>query len=212
MNEKINKPLFQQLQARWPETDDYLTRVGQINNDLMTMREIEYYENHIPDWLERLAIGENDLVKEPNPMHILALLYDRGVNVPSRMTVPEFRELQRGYELSENGEMLFPADSLETDSNCEVLEDSRYLPDSLGEEADARLLALPELESTLRTWVDQVMHNFLKDTPPVTLQQAFLGVHLISYLLQDQARPELWEDSLRSLRSSKFFEKAGNLQ
>lgn len=212
MNEKINKPLFQQLQARWPETDDYLTRVGQINNDLMTMREIEYYENHIPDWLERLAIGENDLVKEPNPMHILALLYDRGVNVPSRMTVPEFRELQRGYELSENGEMLFPADSLETDSNCEVLEDSRYLPDSLGEEADARLLALPELESTLRKWVDQVMHNFLKDTPPVTLQQAFLGVHLISYLLQDQARPELWEDSLRSLRSSKFFEKAGNLQ
>lgn len=209
MNEKTSKPLFQQLQDRWPETDNYLTRVGQINNDLMTLREIDAHEQHIPGWLERLAIGENDLVKAPNAIRLLELLHQRGVSVPSRMTVPAFREIQREYEVSAHGERLFPEDSLETNPNYDVL-DSPYLT-TVGTEGDAQLLALPGLESALKSWVDQVMNNFLKDTPPVTLAQAFLMAHLAGYLLQEQARPELWEDSLRSLRSSKFFEKAGNL-
>lgn len=210
MNDKISKPLFHQLQDRWPETDNYLERVGQINNDLLTLREIDAHEKYVPGWLERLAIGKNDLVKKPNAIRLLALLHQRGVSVPSRMTVPAFREIQREYELSEEGEKLFPEDSLDTNPNYDVL-DSTYLT-TVGTEGDAQLLALPGLESALKSWVDQVMSNFLKETPPVTLAQAFLMAHLAGYLLQEQARPELWEDSLRSLRSSKFFERAGNRQ
>ena len=47
------------LQKSWPETTDYLRRVGQVNNDLAVLREMsqrEEYEVSLT-WLDHLEVG-----------------------------------------------------------------------------------------------------------------------------------------------------------
>ncbi len=52
-----DQEMLAKLHATWPETTDYLTKLGQLNNDLMVLREIQAAEEYLPSWLERMAYG-----------------------------------------------------------------------------------------------------------------------------------------------------------
>lgn len=205
-----NQPLMQQLNQTASQTDDYLMRVGLINNQLMTNRESAAIEELIVDWLDELAITSEDLTKQPEPMHLLQMLHSEGISVPSRMTVSDFRELQREFELDSVGEMLFPADSVQVDPLHDVL--TRRSTSTASPSGDAQLFALPELESRLKSWADKKLQTAGAPVENLTFQQACQVANLATYLLQAEAGEAWWVESLQLLRSSEFFKTAANPQ
>ncbi len=49
--------MLAKLQARWPETTDYLTKLRQLNNDLMVLREVQAAEKDVPSGLDLLVFS-----------------------------------------------------------------------------------------------------------------------------------------------------------
>ena len=205
-----NQPLMHQLNQTASQTDDYLMRVGLINNQLMTNRESAAIEELIVDWLDELAITSEDLTKQPEPMHLLQMLHSEGISVPARMTVSDFRELQREFELDSVGEMLFPADSVQVDPLHDVL--TRRSTSTAGPSGDAQLFALPELESKLKSWAAEKLQTVGAPEESLTFLQACQVANLATYLLQAEAGEAWWAESLQLLRSSEFFKTAVNPQ
>lgn len=89
-----------QLQATWPETADYLQRVGQVNNDLMVLRDLaarDEYEASLT-WLDHLAVDVEDLTEKPSAVMVLWFLHRQGIPVKSAVSVPAFQEIQDEHE------------------------------------------------------------------------------------------------------------------
>lgn len=195
-----NESILRQLSERWPETDDYLRRVGQVTNDLMVMREILRADEYQPTWLEALAIDEVDLLKTPTAVEAMQFLFRQGIEIRSAEQVPDYQELRQ-----EQLEEYAAGDT----SIFEILEVPGF---AVRNETDAQLWALPELQEKVLAWATATAkrHDYRGD--PLTLTQAAILVQLCSFLEQEpEQSPGLAAESLRSALSSEFFEKAGNL-
>lgn len=188
-----------QLQNRWPDTDNYLERVGQINNDLMVMREFQAAQNHIPDFLERLAIGPGDLMKEPDGEEQLRFLYQQGIRVKSVEALPTFIEAQQEYRREKD------------DETMDILEDSYR---TIFFQAEAKIVAgMPEMQSKLTAWATQMLQMYAPTyQEPLSYLQVLMLLRLTVFLDQEDAGAEWREDSVRSLLSTSFFEKAAPRQ
>ncbi|MCS3427594.1 hypothetical protein [Leucobacter aridicollis] len=85
-----DQEVLAKLQATWPETTDYLTKLGQLNNDLMALREMQAADEHIPSWLEQEEWPKRAQLGEAQT-HLAALLSQleqetKGPSVPEHTT------------------------------------------------------------------------------------------------------------------------------
>lgn len=198
MSERLyNENLRRQLQERWPATDDYLTRVGQANNDLMVMDEILRAELTIPSWQDRLAIEDQDLRKRPRAHLVLRILLTKGVFVKSAKSIADYQEWLDAYEEDHSG----------PESLTEVMLRDPYFT-GFKEATSDQLWALPEFQDKVKTWAESITEAFGRPQQ-VSLAQAGMIVNLYQYLDQESTLThELAEGSMRSLFSSEFFKKA----
>lgn len=193
-----NETLRRQLAKRWPETDDYMTRVGQANNDLMVMAEILRAERTIPTWQDRLAIEDSDLMKRPQALIALRILHSKGVVVESAESIPDYWEWLEAYR-PESG-------AIETAT--ELLLKDPYVTEFRAE-TDEALWALPEFQDKLKAWANYITEVFNRPQK-VTLTQAAMIVNLYQFLDQElRLTHELAADSMRSLFSTDYYVKAG---
>lgn len=194
-----DQEILTRLQATWPETTDYLVRVGQVQNDLMVLRELQEADRAEASWMDELAIGEADLLQVPSGMSVLRFLWARWIRVQEATTVPEYAEAVR--EQQEMHENL-------SASTSELLEEPAF---ELQMAADARLWALPELQDTLTEWAQETASEHGRPSPKLTLTQATVLMQLVRYLDQaPEPSPEWAAELLRSALSSEFFAKAAN--
>ncbi|UTX53294.1 hypothetical protein [Leucobacter aridicollis] len=195
-----DQEMLAKLQATWPETTDYLTKLGQLNNDLMVLREMKAADEHIPSWLELLGYSEDDFMKTPTAMEVLRFLNQQGIVVQSRLTVPKFLEFHTDQEeLYEAGE----------ESTPEVLEVSPPL--ELRDEYDAMLWALPELQEKLVEWAKQTAARHGSPAPLMTLTQATILMLVVRALDHDLNKSPGWQaECLQSALSSEFYQKAAH--
>ncbi|GAA2823401.1 hypothetical protein [Leucobacter komagatae] len=197
-----DQEMLAKLQATWPETTDYLTKLGQLNNDLMVLRDIQAADEHIPSWLEILAYSEDDFAKTPTAMRVLRFLYERQIMVASRRTVPAFQELQVDREAR------YERDDVSTPELLEA-----YPPVELLEAEDAMLWALPELQKKLTAWAKETAARHGSPTPLMTLTQATILMLVVEALEQDlNTSPEWQAECLQSALSSEFYQQAGSPQ
>lgn len=189
------------LQASWPETADYLQRVGQVTNDLMVLRELaarDEYEATLT-WLDHLAIDVEDLTEMPSAAMVLWFLHKQGISVKSAVSVAAFREIQDEHEAQwREGSEATP----------NVLDEG---PFGLPEADDQALWALPELQRKLTAWADETAarHGYMQT--PVSLAQASILLLVCQFLEQEpEQSPEWAAECLRSALSSEFFAKAAN--
>ncbi len=183
---------------------DYLANVGLVNSRLSAERETKVREEMEAsrDWLNRLGYGKADLLRRPRVLKLLEFLSSEGIRVPELAQVPDYQELAAEQEAE------FQAGGSDTP---DLWENSRaWLP----EETENQLWALPALQQATVRWATLVLSRRLgEDTvtsTPLTFPQALLVVQLICLLAQQpgSVSDELVMESLRSLRSSAFFEKA----
>lgn len=197
-----DQEMLAKLQATWPETTDYLTKLGQLNNDLMVLREMQAAEEHVPSWLEQMAYTEDDFLKTPTAMRVLRFLHERQIVVSSKRTVTAFQELQ------DDQEKLF---ELEDESTPELLE--AYPQVELLEAEDAMLWALPELQKKLIEWAKQVAARHGSPAPLMTLTQATILMLVVEALDHDLNKSPGWQaECLQSALSSEFYQQAGSPQ
>lgn len=194
---------LQHMQTSWPETTNYLTRVGQINNDLMVLREAAARDRMSITWLDQLGITAEDLLAKPTAWSIASFLEQRAVKIEALLQLPEYLEdLTEQQTLFEQGEVSY--DSL--------VEDPSY---QLTAAADEQLWSSPELGSKLVSWATQTVSRILASmsmsmsTPTLSLTQATIMFRLFQFLEQEETSPVLVAESLQSLLSSGFFEMAG---
>lgn len=195
-----DQEMLAKLQATWPETTDYLTKLGQLNNDLMVLREIQAAEEHMPSWLEQMAYTEDDFLETPSAMEVLAFLNQQGIVVSSRLTVPAFREMHDYQEDQyDSGDASTP----------EILE--AVPPLKLLEAEDAMLWALPELQKKLIEWAKQVAARHGSPAPLMTLTQATILMLVVRALDHDLNKSPGWQaECLQSALSSEFYQKAAH--
>lgn len=195
-----DQEMLAKLRQSWPETTDYLTRVGQANNDLSVMRELaqrEAYEAQLT-WLDKLAVGVEDLTRRPNAMSAMKELHSSGVKIASASQVKEYEELRQDH-LEEYEEGREP--------NAELLES---LPFELPASTEQELWNLPELQNALMVWAAETAQRHGHPVK-VTLAQAWILLNVCLFLEAEPEQSPVWaEECLRSALSSEFFEKAGN--
>lgn len=185
------------LQQTWPETTDYLQRVGQVNNDLMVMREMQSEQPE--GWMDRLGVEERDLLELPTGLVALQFLNAQGITVSAAMRLPELQELATDQqEMFEAGETAYE----------NFLEDpTTVLP---SEALELRVWALPELQKKLIEWANATATTVGAQVPPMTLTQA--AILLWVHRFVDQSADRVYgQEYLRSALSSEFFKKAASL-
>lgn len=191
---------LQQLRQSWPETTDYLQRVGQVTNDLMMLREMRRVAASSSTWLEQLAVDEEDLLKMPTAVQVLRFLHAREIHVKTVAQVTEYQELRDEHTAA------FEAREASTP---EILDDpALVLPAAI----DARLWALPEIQRKLTRWASDTAARHGRDVPNLSLTQATILL-LVTVLLEQEPEqsPEWAEECLLSALSSEFFQQAGTL-
>lgn len=187
---------LQQMQSTWPDTTDYLTRVGQINNDLMVLREAAARDRITVTWLDRLAIEPEDLLVRPAAIAIARMLHQKWTPLQALGALPEYQEaLEEQRERYEEGA---------TPTELPV-EDPSF---TLTAESDEVLWSSPELGSKLTSWATATVERVLGTSTELSLTQAAIVFRLFQFLEQEDPSPGLVEESLRSLLSSEFFEMA----
>ncbi len=195
-----DQEMLAKLQATWPETTDYLTKLGQLNNDLMVLREIKAADEHIPSWLELLGYSEDDFLETPTAVEVLVFLNSMGIVVSSRLSVPAFKEMHDYQEEQyESGDASSP----------EILE--AIHPLRLLEAEDAMLWALPELQKKLIEWAKQTAARHGSPAPLMTLTQATILMLVVRALDHDLNKSPGWQaECLQSALSSEFYQKAAH--
>lgn len=192
-----------QLQKSWPETTDYLERVGQVTNDLTILRELlqrDGYEASLT-WLDQLAVDVEDLTKTPTAVAVMMFLNRRGISIRSAAQIEEYQELreEQEREYSEG-----------YGSSAEILDDPTFVLPGL---IDARLWALPELQKKLMAWSTETAARHGNQGNQPTLTQAAILMRVSQFLEQEpEQSPEWAAECLRSALSSEFYSKAGSLQ
>lgn len=197
----IEQEQLAKLQASWPATENFLERVGQVNNDLMVLREAaarDEYESSLT-WLDHLAVGVEDLTETPSAVMVLWFLHQNGIRVKSALSVQGYREIQDEHEARwEEG----------TEPSPNVLDEG---PFDLPKADDQALWALPELQKKLTAWADETAIRHGHSETPLTLAQAAILLNVCQYLDQEPEPSPGWAaECLRSALSSEFFEKAGH--
>lgn len=197
-----DQEMLAKLQATWPETTDYLTKLGQLNNDLMVLREMKAADEHIPSWLELLGYSEDDFLETPTAVEVLIFLNALGIVVSSRLSVSAFKEMHDYQE-----EQYASGDA----SSPEILEAIRPL--RLLETEDAMLWALPELQKKLIEWAKETAARHGFPAPLMTLTQATILMLVVRALDHDLNKSPGWQaECLQSALSSEFYQKAGSPQ
>lgn len=193
-----NDETLRHLNSSWPETDNYLVQLGQLQNDLMVMRELQMDDQYTPTWLDLLAIDAEDLTQVPTAMSTLRFLDSRGITVPTASQVQAFQELAtEQIELHRLGE-----------------EESPNLLDVQGlelhEADDQKLWELPELQQQILRWATTEVNRITQTEHQVTLAQATMFMMLSRFIDQESGMtPEWAAESARSLLSSEFYLQAG---
>lgn len=195
-----DQEMLAQLQRTWPETEDFLQRVGQVTNDLQVLRELRMTGLSAPTWLEELAVDEADLLQTPSAVEVLRFLQARGILVRSAAEVTEYQELREEQtEAFEAGQA----------STSEILEDLAF---AVPARIDARLWALPELQRKLTAWAAETAERYGRAGTTLSLTQVTLLMQLARFLEQEPEQSAEWAAGcLRSALSSEFFERAGIL-
>lgn len=192
-----------QLQKSWPETTDYLERVGQVTNDLSVLREMlqrDGYEMKL-DWLDQLAVDVEDLTKTPTAVAVMMFLHRRGISIRSAAQIEDYQELREEQEQDY---------SEGYGSSAEILDDPTFVLPSL---LDARLWALPELQKKLIAWATETSARHGEPNGQPTLTQAAILMRVTQFLEQEpEQSPEWAAECLRSALSSEFYSKAGSPQ
>ncbi|MFD5600800.1 hypothetical protein ACFWHR_12190 [Leucobacter sp. NPDC058333] len=195
------------LQQSWPETTDYLRRVGQINNDLMALREMaqrDTYESSLT-WLDRLAVGVADLTSRPNAAVVMRFLFARQIVIRTATEVPEYLELREAFDQEQTEEYG------EESSAREHLLESPTL--TFWASLDQAMWELPELQESLMGWALETATRHDYTGPALTLTQAIILLNVCLFLEQEPEQSPGWAvECLRSALSSDFFEKAANPQ
>ncbi|WP_336652997.1 MULTISPECIES: hypothetical protein [unclassified Leucobacter] len=191
------------LQESWPVTESYLERVGQVNNDLMVLRELaarDEYEASLT-WLDQLGVGVEDLTEMPSAVMVLWFLHRNEIRVQSAATVPAFREIDAEHVARfEDG----------TETSPDVLSEG---PFDLPRADDQALWALPELQKKLTAWADETATRHGYSQTPVSLAQAAILLNVCRFLDEEpEASPGWAAECLRSALSSEFFVKAAHPQ
>ncbi|WP_053353945.1 hypothetical protein [Leucobacter musarum] len=198
-----DQEMLARMQQTWPETDDYLARVGQVNNDLQVLREIserDQYEASLT-WLDRLAVSITDLTELPSAVTVLQHLHLRGMSVATALTVPGFREIQEEHaqQYQEGYE-----------SSPEVLDGPVF---GLPQATEQALWALPELQEKLLSWATDTATRHEYQGPTVTLAQAAILLNTVRFLEQEAEPSPGWAaECLRFALSSEFFKTAASPQ
>jgi hypothetical protein len=196
-----DETLLTQLAQTWPETTDYLRRVGQVTNDLQTIRELQQrdrYESSLT-WLDQLEIDVEDLTQTPTAAQVLTFLYNREIVIRSASQIAEYQELRDEHELEQTENQNTLTDLLESTS--------LLLPAKL----DARLWALPELQNNLIEWANETATRHGHQTLPLSLTQATILLNLCRFLEQEPEQSPAWAEAcLQHALSSDFFEKTAN--
>lgn len=191
-----DQQLLRQLQSTWPETADYLTRIGQTTNDLMVLRELRQVEPPSESILELLGYDDEDLLKIPAASTVLRFLYSRNEWVRSAAQIPGYRELWEEHE-TENKEYGGVEEFLETN----------FVFDP---ETDLRVWALPELQEKLTTWAATTAARYQPETSTVTLTQATILMLTALMLEQEHHSDALAAECWLYVLSSSFYAKAGS--
>lgn len=195
-----DQEILQQLRESWPEPTSYLEQVGQLNNDLMALREMQLSETAAPGWMDQLGIDVEDLTQPPAAAQVLTFLYARGIQVVSASEIPELVELRQDQEQEyQAGYATTP----------EALEEPNL---TLSASTDARVWALPETQQKLREWAEATAQRSSGETiRPLTLAQAVILMRTTQFVDQEPEHSPAWAaECLRSALSSRFFEKAGS--
>lgn len=185
------------LQSSWPETEDYLQRVGQVTNDLMVLRELQARESYEAGltWLDRLGYDMSDVTAVPTGMQVLRFLYNRRIVVKAAMQLTVLQELQQELDAE--------------DAELDVREDRTL---ELPPAEDARLWAMSELQRKLIAWALETAqrHGYEKR---LAVAQAAILMNVVSMLEAEPGMtPEWAAESLRSVLSSDWFVKGENPQ
>ena len=193
------------LQASWPETTDYLRRVGQVNNDLAVLREMsqrDEYEASLT-WLDRLEVGVEDLTMQPNPVTVLWFLHRNGTEISTASQVVSYREIREEYDQEQeriNGE--------NSSLSWDVLDEG---PFNLPSADEQQMWELPELQQKFLEWASETAARHGYEGPAPTLAQAVILLNVCRFLEQEPEQSPGWAaECLRSALSSVFFEKAAN--
>lgn len=190
-----------QLRESWPETEDYLQRVGQVNNDLMVLKETaqrDEYESALT-WLDHLAVGVEDLTAHTSAVTVLQHLHRRGRSVPSASQVTTYQEIRDEHEA------LWEAGS---ETHPDVLDGPLF---ELTDANDQALWELPELQEQLLCWAAETAKRHDYQGPALTVKQATILMLVTKFLDQEEEySPEWAAECLRSALSSDFFVRAGN--
>lgn len=188
-----------QLRQTWPETENYLDRIGQTTNDLQVLREMDAAEQ-IPSWLNLLGIEETDLQTPPTGVDLLRLLHQAGVRVETATTVSAYQEMR---QLQED---LYQSEETDTP---EVLEDPAF---QLLEADDRLLLELPELQAQTIQWARMLISRLLHQEAHPNFRQALMAARLYGFLNQGpRVSDESVAASLQSLLSASCYATAATL-
>lgn len=201
-----DQEMLARLRESWPETTDYLTQVGQANNDLSVMRELAHRETYEASltWLDQLAVGVEDLTKRPNAARVMRLLFSEGTKFLSAKEVPEYREVAEAHRHDQIADL----QELQDPEDIEHLLESDNLV--FAESLDEALWLLPELQESLLRWAAETAQRH-EHTQMVTLAQTWILFNVCQFLESEPEQSPVWAaECLRSALSSDFFEKAGN--
>lgn len=200
----IDQEQLAKLQASWPTTENYLERVGQVNNDLMVLREAaarDEYESSLT-WLDHLAVSVEDLTKRPNAALVMQALFRHGVVIRNAMEVTEFRELKEAHDHDQ------AVDQEDPDFREHLLETPGL---KFWKRLDEAIWALPEFQKKLTAWAGETAIRHGHSEMPLTLAQASILFNVCQYLDQEPEPSPGWAaECLRSALSSEFFAKAAN--
>lgn len=189
------------MQQTWAETEDYLQRVGQVNNDLMAIREMtdrDEYESSLT-WLDHLSVGVEDLTAHTSAVSVLQHLHRHGKRVPTASQVTTYQEIRDEHEA------LWEAGS---ETHPDVLDGPLF---ELTDANDQALWELPELQDQLLCWAAETAKRHDYQGPALTVKQATILMLVTRFLDQEEEHsPEWAAECLRSALSSDFFVKAGN--
>lgn len=198
--------MLARLRQTWPESTDYLARVGQANNDLSVLRELaqrETYEAQL-SWLDQMAVSVEDLTQRPNAANVMSLLFSEGTKFLSATEVLEYKELSEAHR----------ADQLADLQEWQDPNDLEHLLETPGlvfsESLDEALWALPELQESLLGWATLTAERH-GHPGQMTLAQAWILFRVCLFLeAEPEQSPEWAAECLQSALSSEFFKNAGS--
>lgn len=191
--EMFDPQILASLQSANPKTDDYLTQVGYLNNNLMRMREILQADQDMPDWLDQMGYSESDLLEKPNLDYLLKFLKGRNLEVWSLWEMPGMLTVFSPEEISEMRD--------QTDYGTDF-----FIPMEL----DTKVWELPQLEAKVIELGQLAAKNRHHEMPEMTFLQALVIVRVIM-IVDSLDSHEQAVDLLRSALSSEFLAKVGQL-